>query len=153
MGKIEQIYSAWGADCKSLFVRFPISDCILHDVVPQGRTAYATGNVRAMDQDSQGGQLIESKLSSRTEGGFSAADALRKARAGAVTGHVAPAVEATSDDRLDTVASRVQDLYDKIRKDPDSTRASSVTLLKKETARDMSNETEAHFSPPVSSPS
>lgn len=59
--------------------------------------------------------------------GFSAADALKKVKIANVGQHVAPAAEATSEDvREDTVASRVQDLYDKIRSDPDNNNRASM---------------------------
>jgi len=57
---------------------------------------------------------------------FSASDALKRIKGDmAVVGQAAPAAEASTVEQMreDTVASRVQDLYDKIRKDPDANKA------------------------------
>jgi len=62
-------------------------------------------------------------------GGFSAAAALQKARSSGAIGEAAPAAEATIEEiREDTVASRVQDLYDKIRSDPDSSKSREMAV-------------------------
>jgi len=70
-------------------------------------------------------------LRSDTDVGFSAAAALHKARtSGAAVGQAAPAAEEELDPaiRQDTVASRVQDLYDKIRSDPDSSKSRDLAV-------------------------
>jgi len=61
---------------------------------------------------------------------FSAAAALQKARTtGAVAGTAAPAAEEETPSMMqDTVAARVQDLYNKIRSDPDSSKTRELAV-------------------------
>jgi hypothetical protein len=68
-------------------------------------------------------------LRSESEG-FSAAAALQKARSAGAVGQAAPAAEEETEVKIraDTVASRVQDLYDKIRSDPDSSKSRELAV-------------------------
>ena len=76
-------------------------------------------------------RIHTSHLLSLPDVGFSAAAALHKARtSGAAVGQAAPAAEEelVPAIRQDTVASRVQDLYDKIRSDPDSSKSRDLAV-------------------------
>jgi len=68
-------------------------------------------------------------LPSEDHPGFSAAAALQKAKSAGAIGEAAPAAEASIEEmREDTVASRVQDLYDKIRADPDVSKSREMAV-------------------------